>query len=435
MQDSDPFYRLDNSAILTAAIANTSGPFVFRFSCVFDTTVDAATLTRSMARLAPRFPYLHVSLGRGVFWHYFDPLRKVPLPEAEGPFPAAPIPNRRGRPLFRVLAYGRRIACEFHHAITDGSGAMAYFRALICDYWACKGVGVLPAELDRMGIPRAGVPPDPEESEDAYARYFTRSVPPPDPRPQAFLLPGRRRYEGYRETVGVASVAQVLASARSMKTSLTEFIAAIYLAALQDVYEALPPGPRRRAKKILSIQIPINLRNLYPTKSQRNFTLLASPTLDLRLGHWNFDEILSRVHHELRLGLTTKELVRQLSRNVGGERNILSRSLFLPLKAMALRRINAGLGEKTYSGSVSNLGELSLPKVVAGRVEAFGFLPSRAAATTANMGILSWNGSLVMTIGSLAVGREFERLFFTRLASFGFPLRVSCNEAFKGEAS
>ena len=126
MHSSDPFYRLDNSAILTAAIADESGPFVFRFSCSLDATVDADALSRSMARLATRFPYFYVSMGRGVFWHYFDPLRKVPLPAAEGQFPASPMPYRRGRPPFRGLGYGRRLACEFHHAITAGTRAIAH---------------------------------------------------------------------------------------------------------------------------------------------------------------------------------------------------------------------------------------------------------------------------------------------------------------------
>ncbi len=435
MQSSDPFYRLDNSAILTAAIADAEGPFVFRLSCSMYRTIDADALTRSMARLAPRFPYFHVSMGHGVFWQYLNPLRNVPLPEAEGPFPAAPLPYRRGRPLFRVTAYGCRIACEFHHAITDGTGAMAYLRALVCEYLAQTGVSIDSSDLGRLGIPRAGENPDPEECEDAYGRYFTKSVPPPDSRPQAFLLPGWRRYEGYRETVGSLVLSETLALARSKGASLTEFVASVYLAALQDCYEGLSPGRKRRARKFLSIQIPINLRKLYPSRTLRNFTLLVAPTIDMRLGHWDFDEIVARVHHELRMGLSTKELARQLRLNVGGERNIFGRSLFLPLKSVALRRINAVMGVSTFSGSVSNLGGISLPTAAADHVEAFGFIPSRSKVACANLGILSWKDSLKLTIGSLAVQRDFERLFFTRLAATGLRVRVECNEAFEGDPS
>lgn len=432
MRSSDPFYRLDNSAILTAALADEGGPFVFRLWCVLDGAVDAEALAQAMERLAPRFPFFHVSMGRGVFWHYLNPLAKVPKPVAEGPHPAEPMPYGRGRPLFRVSAYGRRIACEFHHAITDGYGALSYLRALVCEYCAGLGASISPEELDALGIPRASSGPDREEGEDSYARYFAGQVPHPDRRPQAFLLPGWRRMEGYRQTLGLADVEAMLPLARRRGASLTEYLAAAFLASLQDVYEALPPGRRRRANPTLSVQIPINLRKLYPSRSLRNFTLFASPTLDLRLGHWDFGEIVSRVHHELRLGLSTKELSRQLGRNVGGERNIVGRSLFLPLKTMALRRINSTIGVSTYSGSVSNLGEATLPEAAADRVSSIGFLPARASVTGANLGVISWNGRLAMTVGSLVVDRAFERAFFRRVADEGVELDVACNEAYEG---
>ncbi len=435
MHSSDPFYRLDNSAILTAAVADAEGPFVFRVSCSLFDTVQIDILSRSMARLAPRFPFFHVSMGNGVFWQYLNPLSKVPLPEAEGPYPAAPLPSRRGKPLFRVIAFGRRIACEFHHAITDGTGAIAYLRALVCDYCIQKGITVNEEELTRQGIPRTGEKPDPEECQDAYGCYFSSSVPPPEPRPQAFLLPGLRRYEGYRETVGSVPISEISAVSKGMGASLTELLASAYLATLQDLYEALSPGPKRRASKFLAVQIPVNLRKLYPSRTLRNFTLLVGPTIDMRLGHWDFSEIVTRVHHELHMGFTTKEFARQLSLHVGGERNIFGRSLFLPLKALMLRRINATIGASTFSGSVSNLGAITLPPAVAECVESFGFLPSRASVTGANVGIISWNGALMITTGSLATGRQFERLLYSRLAALGLAVKVECNEAFEGVPS
>lgn len=435
MRSSDPFYRLDNSAILTAALADSGGPFVFRLWCVLDGAIEIDVLAAAMARLAPRFPFFHVSMGRGVFWHYLNPLAKVPRPVAEGPHPAEPIPYGKGRPLFRVSAYGRRIACEFHHAITDGYGGMAYLRSLVCEY--CAGLGdAIPAdELDALGIPRPSSTVGHEEGEDSYARYFERQVPHPERRPQAFLLPGWRRFDGYRQTVGSAGVDALLGLAKRRGASLTEYLAAVFLASLQDVYESLSPGRKRRANPTLSVQIPVNLRKLYPSKSLRNFTLFASPTLDLRLGHWEFDEILARVHHELRLGLSTKELSRQLGRNVGGERNLVGRSLFLPLKTMALRRINATIGVSTYSGSVSNLGEVRLPAGAARRVASIGLLPARASVTGANLGVASWNGRLAMTIGSLVADRDFERAFFRRIADEGVEVDVVCNEEYEGASA
>lgn len=423
----DRFYALDNSAVFTAAIAGNAGPFVFRLSCDLDHPIELEALSRSMARMKSRFPFFFVELGHGVFWHYLDPVRGDPRVEAERPFPSAPIKYRRGRPLIRVTAYGRRIACDFHHAITDGTGALLFLRALVAQYLVETGVGAhLPREA--FGdIPRPGDPLDPEEEEDAYARYFKRESPLPEKSPRAFLLPGRRERDRYRETTGVLSLSAALALAKSMKVTLTELLAAVYAAAVQDVYESLPASVRRAARKTIAIQVPVNLRNIYPSRTLRNFFLFAAPLIDLRLGRWSFEEILRRMHHALRLGLERKELLRQMRRNVGGERNPFGRPIFLPIKTLVMRAINASIGVGAYSGSISNLGAIRMPEPLAASIRRFGFVPARARATGANIGVLSWGDELHVTVGSLVVSRSFERCFFSRLAALELEVIVESN--------
>lgn len=434
----DRFYQLDNSAVFTAAVAGTSGPFVFRLSCEFDETVRLAELSASLAALRSRFPFLFVSLRHGVFWHYLDPLHDAPRVEREKAFPALPMRYRRGRPLLRVTAYGRRIACEFHHAITDGTGALAFLRALVVEYLDRLGVGAeLEGEARRAAlsqVPRPGDPHDSEEEEDSYDRFFRKEAPLPGAAPRAFMLPGKRFSRAYRETVARVPLDRALAEAKALKVTITELLAAVHLAALQDVRARLPPRARRRARPVLSVQVPVNLRKLYPSRTLRNFFLFVAPEADLRLGSWSFDELLRRVHHALRLGLEKKELLRQLRRNVGGERNPAGRVIFLPLKTIVLRAINAAIGAGSYSGSLSNLGAVELPEPYASRVRRFGFLPSRAKPTGANIGALSWRGELVVCIGSLIESPDFERAFFSRLASLGLPVTVESSRNF-GEGS
>ena len=133
------YYRLDNSAIFTAAIAGAAGPLVYRLSFELEQTIELPRLEAAIAHLVSRFPYLFVELRNGVFWHYLEPSAFPPRVEAESPWPVAPLPYRRGRPLCRITAYGRRVACEFHHAVTDGTGAFAFLRSLIVEYLQLGG--------------------------------------------------------------------------------------------------------------------------------------------------------------------------------------------------------------------------------------------------------------------------------------------------------
>lgn len=428
------YYRLDNSAIFTAAIAGAAGPLVYRFSFELDQTIQLPRLDAALDNLVPRFPYLFVELRNGVFWHYLEPAANPPRIEAESPWPVAPLPYRRGRPLCRITAYGRRVACEFHHAVTDGTGALAFLRSLVVEYLRLCGLGTeLPREAFGDVI-RPEDPLDPEEEEDAYGRYFNKSSPHPVKTDKAFLMPGRRRIMEYRETVGNLPLRQSLDTAKSLKVTLTEFLTSVHIAALQDLYETLPPRRRRLARNNIAVQIPVNLRNIYPSRTLRNFFLCVSPAIDMRLGHWSFEEILRRVHHGFRLGLEEKEMLRQIRRNVGGERNPVGRALLLPLKTLLLRVINKNIGLKAFSGSISNVGTITLPEPFASHVRGFGLILPRGRHYGANIGVFSWKETLTITIGSCVANRDFERVFFARLARLGLPASVQCNELYDSTA-
>ncbi|OHD79927.1 MAG: hypothetical protein A3J97_15590 [Spirochaetes bacterium RIFOXYC1_FULL_54_7] len=243
-------------------------------------------------------------------------------------------------------------------------------------------------------------------------------------------MPGRRRTLEYRETEGNIPLRISLDTAKSLKVTLTELLASVHIATLQDLYEALPPRRRMRALKNIAVQIPVNLRNLYPSRTLRNFFLCVSPAIDMRLGHWSLEEILRRVHHGFRLGLEEKEMLRQIRRNVGGERNPIGRALLLPLKTLLLRVINTNIGTKAFSGSISNLGTISMPEPFASQVRGFGLILPRGMFYGANVGVFSWKETLTITIGSCMANRDFETAFFARLARLGLPVTVRCNEPY-----
>lgn len=422
----DVFYSLDNSAIFMAAIAGASGPFVFRFYCELDAPIVVAALQAAVDALFPRFPYFFVRLRSGVFWHYLDPVLKAPRVEKELHYPCASMPRGVDRPGIRIFAYGRRISVEFHHVITDGTGAIAFMRALTVEYLRRIGIGI---EIDDNLLSAAGIkhprePVEQEESEDGYNKYFRPTATVPDKTGQAFTIPGHRMFLAFRETLGSMDVQQVLAVAKGFKVSLTEFLTAIHMEVLQDIYEALPQRKKKKAKKIISVQVPVNLRKTYPSQSLRNFFLFVAPFIDIRLGHWTFEEIVKRVHHQMQLGLEEKELVRQLKRNVGGERNPLGKIVILPIKTLVLRIINAIIGVGAYSGSLSNVGIIDLPEPLASHVIRYSFIPSRARTTGANIGVLTWQNRLYINISSMVRDKDFERRFFSKLSSFGIDVFV-----------
>ncbi|MFQ3548073.1 MAG: hypothetical protein SNJ56_07015, partial [Termitinemataceae bacterium] len=179
-RNEEVFYPLDNSAIFMAAIASASGPFVFRFYCEVDEPVLIPALQDAVDALFPRFPFFFVRLRMGLFWHYLEPVSKPPQVEREIPYPCASMPGGHDRPLVRIFAYGRRISVEFHHVITDGTGAVTFIKALVVEYLRRKerytsglDLFVDPVVLQDIKVPEN--PPEEGEAEDGYNKYFRPS--------------------------------------------------------------------------------------------------------------------------------------------------------------------------------------------------------------------------------------------------------------------
>jgi hypothetical protein len=415
----DGFFPLDNSAVFIASVTGKSNTYVYRLSCELEEAIFLPDLEASFDAVLRRFPAFRTELRPGFFWYYLEPLRIPARLTADSRFPAEYHRLYRwGRYLFRVRVYSSRISCEFHHALTDGAGALEFMKALVADYLSRRGL----ACDDWGGILRAGSMGGDGEYEDAYARIVKKGLPPVPTRIRAFNLPGRR-YRGmaYRSTTGTASVEEALRIARGKGASLTELLAACHLYALQAVAEGA-----NAAKRPICVQVPVNLRKHYPSSTLRNFFLCVSVDIDPRLGHYELDEILQRVRCQMGLNLTTKEMDRQILRNVWGETHLVSRAVPLPIKNAVLRLVSRAAARR-YSGSISNLGPVKMPEAFSDRIKRFDILPSRNAITGANIVVVSWRDRLSITVGSLIMERDFEREFFRSIVASGISLTIDSN--------
>ncbi len=423
--DGSLWYVLDNAAAFMPALTDRTATLVFRVSATLTERIKLPALQEALANLGPRFPYYRVELRHGFFWYYLEPLDKIPEPSADSKYPCLNMRvRRRGRFLYRVRAYRSRIAVEFCHVLTDGHGALTYLKAIIAEY-----LRVLGLDLSGMqGVFRSYELPAPEESEDAFKRYFKQDIPFPQVARKAFHLHSLPLFPGqYRVITGSMPLGMLLSQAKTQGATLTEFLVAIYLAALQDIYHALPGPVRRTLHPLLSVEVPVNLRRLFPSITMRNFSLYVLPSLDTRLGFYEFPEIVKRVHHYMQGEIDVKNISMQIARNVGGGRSLLVRMLPLAFKGIAARAVYKRLGEDTFSGLFSNLGPVELPEPIAGKVERFNFIPapSRQCKTTANA--VSWKDRLFISFGSLAMSTELERRFFSRITGMGITVTVESN--------
>lgn len=426
LTDDERWYILDIAAAFMPSLTNKKTSFVFRISATLDERIHLKELSEAMANLASRFPYFMVELRHGFFWYYLQPLLdRVPEPVADSKYPCLNMLVRhKGRFLYRVRPFRSRIAVEFCHVLTDGHGALTYLKALIAEYLRLRGLDLTGIE----GIYMPGQIVDEEESEDALKRYDTQKLPPPDGARKAFHFPSLRLMPGqYRIITGAIPLDMVKSKSKEYGVTITEFFVAVYLSCLQDMYRALPTPVRRSMHPYLSVEVPVNLRRLFPSKTMRNFTLYVQPTIDARLGIYEFDEIVRRVHFSMQTELDKKNLSRQIARNGAGGQNLAIRMLPLAIKGIMARLVYRLIGEDTISGLFSNLGPVDLPEPVASRVRRFEFIPAPSHRFRTNANAVSWNGTLYISFGSVANTTSLERLFFSKLTKMGLSVSIETN--------
>jgi len=417
------WYPLDNAAKIFPAVINDELTSVFRFSVVLKHKVHIKSLFGAVRSIEPRFPYYKVFLKKGFFWYYLESARFLTPVVVDNKMPCRKF-DKEG-PLLRVLVADNRISVEFSHMLTDGGGAMEYFKTLLATYFMNRGIEV----THEFKYKRLSESPDPEEYEDAYNRFFKENIPANTKRPKAFHLPfplnRRPRLGIITATVPVAALKE---KAKEKNVNLTIYLAAVYFFAIQQIYEdPLLPRRKKRTGKI-SVQIPMNTRSLYPSKTMRNFSLFVMPEIDRRLGHYTFDEILKTVFHQMQLETDVKLINKILSRNVGSERNLIIRAIPLFIKNPVLRMNFKKMGCSQYSGVMSNLGAFVFPQPMMEHIQSLMVVPPPPnKLTKVSCGIIGFNDRIAITFGNITRSRELEKLFFRFLTKENIPVTIIYN--------
>lgn len=416
----DQFWlRLDNAAKIYPAVRTRELTSVFRLSVILKENLREAQFRKAIHSIEERFPYYKVKLKAGFFWYYLAHHEEAMTVEPDGGTPCRSF--GKDDLMFRVLAGDNSISVEFSHILTDASGAFEFLKSLLLLYFSYCGIPV-PASFPFI---RPGQTPAEEEYEDAYNRYFKKTVSPRTNLRAAFHLPFPLKRPADLDVLTMEMPADtVLKQAKTYGVSLTEYLTAIYLFALQEIFEALPPLRRRVSNKIFRIEVPVNLRRIYPTISMRNFSLYVLPEIDLRLGHYTFEEIVKTVYHLLRLETDKKLIAKMLSRNVGGERNPFVRPIPLFIKKFIFSTFYS-FGTSRYSGVVTNLGKADFPPEINRHIDHFIFIPPPPNKTLkVNCGVIGFDNKLVLSFANITASEEVEQQFLKFLNKEGIPVKI-----------
>ncbi len=417
------WYRLDNAATIYPVMSNRSWMAMFRLCATLTEDVDKDILEKALERTAKRFPTMTVRVRRGLFWHYLEHVDGIPPVTLDVANPCLPIKKKENNGfMFRVRYYRNRIALEFFHVLTDGSGGMCFLRTLVAEYLTMR-YGV--------SIPRGAAifdcseKPRPEELEDSFPK-FAGKTPLARGESIAYHLKGTEEHKQFLNIVtGTADSALVAAKAKEMGVSVTHYLTAVLIQSIADIQRR--DRSRKRRNQPIKINVPVNLRRIFGSSTVRNFSSYINPGIERKYGEYSLRETAKIVQHQMGLETTPQHLRAKFTANVQAETNPIIRFVPLGIKILILQIVYRATGDVQSCSSISNLGVITLPPEMEQYVDRFDFQLGPLYQNKVMCAAVTYKGKLNVNFTRKIREADVERGFFTRLVEDGIPVTIESN--------
>ncbi|GAB3061471.1 alcohol acetyltransferase [Virgibacillus ainsalahensis] len=419
MKEGKLWYRLDNAGKLYSSIISSRATTLFRVSVTLTSQVDSRLLQAALETTLERFPFYKVQLKQGFFWYYFEGTSQIPQVEEEMYYPCMSLSiKKRGSFPFRVLYFRKRIAVELSHSITDGTGALKFLRELILNYLHLKES--VPLNTETINQEQLQT-----ETENAFRKYYEKNIPSLKSRGRkSFKLPISLDKKGhYHIVTGIIHVEALKQKAKEYDVSITILLTAIYMESLLTIQKQTV-----RRKHPIVINVPVNMRSFFESGTMRNFFVSITPSIDGRLGEYEFEEIIKEVKIEFDRLLTPKKLKQYIKRSVIGEKSLGLRLMPSPVKDMVAPSIYSFFGEGQYTSGLSNLGIMQVPRGIERFIERFECYPPPSIGNKVKAMMMSYKEHMYISFGNLSKDRMLEREFFRRIREFGIGVTIETND-------
>ena len=407
--------KLDNAALAFPLVTGKNDTRVFRFYCQLKETVDGEILQQALDQTMKKYPLFQAVLRKGLFWFYLErrDIHATVKQEKRPPCSSLYIPDKKSL-LFQVSYHNNRMNFEVFHGLTDGTGAMNFLEELVQNYLILAHPET---ELPRVEHEEEITPGDQEE--DSFSQYYSSEIPRnKEKKPAAVKLKGEKLVHSDMDiTEVILNVKETLAKARSYGVSITILLTAMLLCSIQEEI------PRNRQKKPVTLMIPVNLRNYFPSQSMGNFFGW------IEVGYvfeedTSFEEVLSSVKQQFQEQLQKDRIAMNMNGYVRIEKNPFVRAVPLEIKKFFLMA-GANLGSRSITAVYSNIGIIRLPEEYKEYIERFGIF---ASTDSLQLCSCSYGEQLVLGFTSKIPDDSIQRNFMKMLKKEEISYKEEKNE-------
>ena len=418
-EKSTTWSRLDNAAKIFPSTVEKSDTRVFRFSCELSEAVEPELLEKAVIHAVEGYPNFNVIMKRGMFWYYLEHCDIKPQVTKETlPVCAAIYEEDVRSLLYRVSYLRNKINLEVFHVLADGTGALMLLKTIVFRYLIYRypeKFAESPPILDDDGSFA-------QKNADSFSKYYDKHIKKKKLKMvKAFTLRNDRLDNNRLLAIeGLASVKSVIEAAHKYNTTMTVFLTALYIKALSS--EMSVSG----RKKPVVINIPVNLRQFFPSETAKNFFGMISVIYNFSTESGELDDIIAKVNESFKSQLTRENLAVRMNSYASLEHNPFVKIAPLPLKNEVLK-IGRHIAIKSETSVISNVGRIKMPKEFDELIQGFSVFVS---TQNIQLNICSFNDRLQMGFTSSYVSTDVQRSFFRMLTEMGIDITVRSNDSY-----
>ncbi|NDV45837.1 hypothetical protein D0T49_02070 [Paludibacter sp. 221] len=412
--DPNEWYPLDSAAKIYPLSMTRSNMSMYRISANMTKQVVPEILQLALHAVIKRFPTFATTLKRGVFWHYLDARRKRFTIEEEENQPCSPIKvNTNSDQVFRILYFNRRISIEVFHVVADGYGGMTLFKTLLNEYLRMLGEPTTVADdiLDISEVPK------PEESVNAFTLTDKSKNTSGYGNASALQISGKRTKIQPAQLLHFIMQSQdLIQTAKKHGTNVTGFVLSAMFLAVKSA--------TKETKGTFQIQVPVNMRQYYPVRTLRNFSMYAIVKIPYE-NVVDMETLIPMINEQLKVG-TSKESLDQMAAMTN---KIVSNPgvKYMPigLKGIVISRIIKYITRKSFTATLSNIGAVKTDFF--GNIRSFEAILGPVNSNEVSCGLVSYEDSIVLSITKTVMESAFEAKLYEVFTSLGIDVVIEGN--------
>lgn len=410
--------KLDNAANIYPASMSKNYCSLYRMQITMIENIDVTFLQEALEIVSFRLPIFRYTLHSGMFWWYLNQCEANPLVR-----PLKPLKNFRFKDqdglLYRVSAQGKNLYLDVFHALADGTGAMTFLATLAGEYIRRRyGISIRynSLVLDPKDSPAYA------EIEDSFHSVFGGRHGQLEKSENAYHIRGTMMPFGtVKDLRMVLRADEINVVRKQYGCTVTDLLTAAMLYALQQEHR-LDPDPRKNS--VLKVSVPVNLRHFYSSRTVRNFASYVNLGVDIREGYLPFEELVSAVKTQKAIGLQKENLEPKIVANVELENMLIVKMLPLMVKQPIISLIYRLKGDRFFSHTLSNLGNLNIPQEMIPYIQDIDFSLGKQRGNSGAAACVGYNGKLYLHMTRQIFSDRFEQAFLSQLQRLGLSVQT-----------